>query len=65
MSNLCHISLCQFCFGEIWQYFQLAWIVAIVVMESHATPLDVQCQIKALLEHAPRLALGITPEAKA
>ena len=35
------------------------------IIESHATPLDVQCQIKALPEYAPRLALGITPEAKA
>ena len=32
---------------------------------SHATPLNVQCQIKALPEYAPRLTLVITPEAKA
>ena len=45
--------------------FPLVWIVAIQVMESHATLFDVQCQIKALPEHALRLSLGITPEAKA
>ena len=58
ISNLCHISPCQFCFGEIWHYFQLAWIVAILVVESHATPLGVRCQIKALPEYAPRIGLG-------
>ena len=63
ISSLCHISPGQFCFGEIWQYFQLAWIVAILVMESHETTLGVQCQIKTLPEQAPRLALGRTPEA--
>ena len=35
ISNLCHITPYRFCFGEIWQCFQLVWIVAILVMESH------------------------------
>ena len=21
ISTLCHVSLCQFCFGEIWRFF--------------------------------------------
>ena len=29
------------------------------------TPLDIQCQIEALPQYAPRMALGTIPEAKA
>ena len=63
-SNLCHISLHLFYSGEIWQYLLLIWTMAILIMEWHETPLDVQCKIEALPEYAPRLALGIIPEAK-